>query len=134
MNNLNAIGGIIFLLSLIIGLVWYSVAEYDNYVLPIASEHGYVTERLFWVTTAVTAFVFIVTQIVMFYFAYKYKYNESRKAQFYPENLKLELIWTIIHIQSHIRFHMKIWFHDQILVIVIFQRIVHLQNFLGQDL
>ena len=83
-------------MPLIIGLVWYSVAEYDNYVLPIASEHGYVTERLFWVTTAVTAFVFIVTQIVMFYFAYKYKYNESRKAQFYPENLKLELIWTII--------------------------------------
>ena len=96
LNNLNAIGGIIFLLLLIVGLVWYSVAEYDNYVLPIASEHGYVTERLFWVTTAVTAFVFIVTQIVMFYFAYKYKFSESRKAQFYPENIKLELIWTII--------------------------------------
>ena len=73
LNSLNAIGGVIFLFSLIIGLVWYSVAEFDNYVLPIASEHGFVTERLFWVTTAVTAFVFIVTQIVMFYFAYKYK-------------------------------------------------------------
>ena len=96
LNSLNAIGGVIFLFSLIIGLVWYSVAEFDNYVLPIASEHGFVTERLFWVTTAVTAFVFIVTQIVMFYFAYKYKYQESRKAQFYPENNKLELIWTII--------------------------------------
>ena len=36
LNNLNAIGGIIFLLLLIVGLVWYSVAEYDNYVLPIA--------------------------------------------------------------------------------------------------
>ena len=58
-NNLNAIGGIIFLLLLIVGLVWYSVAEYDNYVLPIASEHGYVTERLFWVTTAGTAFVLV---------------------------------------------------------------------------
>ena len=80
LNNLNAIGGIIFLLLLIVGLVWYSVAEYDNYVLPIASEHGHVTERLFWVTTAVTAFVFIVTQIVMFYFAYKYKFSEKRKA------------------------------------------------------
>ena len=96
LNNLNAVGGILFLLFLIIGLVWYSIAEYDNYVLPIASEHGHITERLFWVTTAVTAFVFIITQIIMFYFAYKYKYNESRKAQFYPENLKLELIWTII--------------------------------------
>jgi len=96
LNSLNAIGGVIFLFSLIIGLVWYSVEEFDNYVLPIASEHGFITERLFWVTTAITAFVFIVTQIVMFYFAYKYRYKESRRAQFYPENNKLELIWTII--------------------------------------
>ena len=65
LNNLNAIGGIIFLLLLIVGLVWYSVAEYDNYVLPIASEHGHVTERLFWVTTAVTAFVFIVNDMIL---------------------------------------------------------------------
>ena len=68
LNNLNAIGGIIFLLLLIVGLVWYSVAEYDNYVLPIASEHGHVTERLFWVKTPQKEFVLIVTQILMLYF------------------------------------------------------------------
>jgi len=95
-NGQNAIGGVLFLFSLIIGLIWYSLKEFDNYVLPIASEHGFITERLFWVTTAITAFVFIVTQVIMFYFAYKYRYKENRKAEFYPENTKLEWIWTII--------------------------------------
>jgi cytochrome c oxidase subunit 2 len=32
----------------------------------------------------------------LFWFAYKYRYDKSRRAYFYPDNHKLELIWTIV--------------------------------------
>jgi cytochrome c oxidase subunit 2 len=33
---------------------------------------------------------------LLFWFPYKYQYDPNRKATFYPENHKLELIWTVI--------------------------------------
>ena len=95
-NNLNAISGVWFLIIFTAVLVWYSYDQFNNYFLPMASEHAPEIEVLFWVTTAITFVVFIVTQIVMFYFGYKYRFNKQRKAHFYPENHKLEIIWTII--------------------------------------
>ncbi len=95
-NRYNAILGVIFLIGLIFSIFWYAIKEYKNYNLPIASEHAPGIELIFWVTMAITMSVFIVTQIVMFYFGYKYQYNEDRVAEYYPENNKLEIIWTII--------------------------------------
>ncbi len=68
----------------------------DKYVQPLASEHGAVTDQLFWITMAICIFVFILTQIFLFGFAFKYQYKEDRKADFYPHNNKLEIIWTVI--------------------------------------
>jgi cytochrome c oxidase subunit 2 len=62
----------------------------------MASKHATEVELLFWVTMAVTFTVFIVTQVIMFYFGYKYRYKKERKAYFYPENHKLEIVWTVI--------------------------------------
>ena len=31
-----------------------------------------------------------------FYFGYKYRFNKQRKAHFYPDNHRLEVIWTVI--------------------------------------
>ena len=41
----------------------------ESFVQPLASEHGVVTDRLFWITMAITGFVFIVTQIFLFGFS-----------------------------------------------------------------
>ena len=95
-NNLNAISGVWFLIIFTVVLVWYSYDQFNNYFLPMASEHAPEIEVLFWVTTAITFVVFIVTQIVMFYFGYKYRFNKQRKAHFYPDNHRLEVIWTVI--------------------------------------
>ena len=95
-NSINAILGVIFLFTFFIGIFWYSIKEFDNYYLPIASEHAPDIEFLFWVTTAITFVVFLITQIIMFYFGYKYRFKENRKAHYYPENHKLEIIWTVI--------------------------------------
>ena len=95
-NKVNAILFIVFLLGAGILLFWYSIKEFDNYQLPIASEHGVVTDSLFWWSMAITGVVFLITHILLFIFPYKYQYSEKRKASFYPDNNKLEIIWTIV--------------------------------------
>ncbi len=93
-NNVN---GMLMMAFLIIGfglMIWYSLAYFDLYDPPVASEHGELTDKLFWRTMWITGLVFIVTHILLFYFGWKYRYKEDQKALFYPENHKLELLWT----------------------------------------
>ncbi|MCM0059422.1 MAG: cytochrome c oxidase subunit II [Algoriphagus sp.] len=95
-NKVNAILFLVFLVGSGALMFWYSIKEFDNYQLPVASEHGVITDELFWITMAVTGVVFLITHILLFIFPYKYQYKEGRKAAFYPENHKLELIWTAV--------------------------------------
>jgi cytochrome c oxidase subunit II len=95
----NSIHAGLFLLFMVVSLVaffWYSYANFDNYTLPIASEHGMLTDKLFWVTMAITVAAFSIISIIMFIFIYKYQYKAERKASFFPDNHYLELAWTII--------------------------------------
>lgn len=95
-NSLQGALMIVFLIAGIAGFFYFSMKEYDNYNLPIASEHAVITENLFWITMAVTVFVFIVTQIFLFGFSWKYRYKKDYTAHYYPHNNKLEMIWTIV--------------------------------------
>jgi len=84
---------------MIVGLVaffWYSFAHFDGYNLPVASEHGEVTDYLFWVTMAVSVVAFTLIFIVMFWFTFKYRYEKDRKAAFFADNHKLEIVWTVV--------------------------------------
>ncbi|MGK7397819.1 MAG: cytochrome c oxidase subunit II [Candidatus Cyclobacteriaceae bacterium M3_2C_046] len=95
----NKVNGLLLLLFMIFGLgafFWYSTKNFDVYNLPVASEHGILTDRLFWVTMAITGFVFVLTNVLLFYFSYKYQYKKDQKALYYPDNSKLEIIWTIV--------------------------------------
>lgn len=95
----NSFQGVLFILFLVTGIAgffYYSIKEYDNYNLPIASEHAVITENLFWTTMVVTVFVFIVTQIFLFGFGWLYRYKKENQAHYYPHNNKLEMIWTIV--------------------------------------
>ncbi|SNS78820.1 cytochrome c oxidase subunit 2 [Ekhidna lutea] len=95
-NNFQGVLMILFLVGGIAAFFYFSMKEYDTYNLPIASEHAVITENLFWITMAITVFVFIVTQIFLFGFSYKYRHKENYQAHYYPHNNKLEMIWTII--------------------------------------
>lgn len=95
-NKVNAILFVVFLVGTFGLMTWYSIKEFSNYQLPIASEHGVITDRLFWITMAVTGFIFILTHILLFWFPYKYQYRTDRKASYYPDNNKLEVIWTLV--------------------------------------
>ncbi|HNP19660.1 MAG TPA: cytochrome c oxidase subunit II [Fulvivirga sp.] len=95
----NRVNGALMMIVMIAGLgfmFWYSWVYFDKYTLPVASIHGELTDKLFWVTTAITGVVFVITNILLFWFGYKYQHKEGHRATFYPDNVKLELMWTIV--------------------------------------
>lgn len=61
-----------------------------------ASEHGGALDEMFLITLVATGIVFILTHIALFWFAYKYQYQEGRKAQFLAHDTRLEIWWTAI--------------------------------------
>ena len=95
-NKINAALFMLFLFASGIYTVYYSYTRWDEYNLPVASEHGVVTDNLFWITTAITGIVFVLTQILLFYYSWRYQYKEKATAYFYPENDKLEIAWTVV--------------------------------------
>src|SRR5258705_2570647 len=95
----NRINGFMLLAFLIIGLIgaYYCNVRLKGKVLgDSASVQGVDIDRMMTITFWLTGFVFVITQVALFWFAYKYQGSEKRKAYFYPHNNKLELIWTVI--------------------------------------
>lgn len=95
-NNINANLFMLFMVGGLALFFWYSWEHYGTYEPPVASEHGEVTDRLFWITMLVTVVAFVLIFIVMFWFTYKYRYNKDRKAAFFADNHYLEITWTVI--------------------------------------
>jgi len=95
-NTMNGIGMLLFMV-LGLGLMVYMTFKYQPFMLPrAASVHGVQTDFLLNVNFAVIGVVFFITQIMLFWFLYKYQHDKKRFALFYPENHKLELIWTVV--------------------------------------
>ncbi len=89
-----------FLGLFLLGCLFCAV-HYNNYLLGFgphesASEHGSSIDSIFLITTLVTGTVFVITQIALFYFAWKYQEKPGKKALFMPHDNKLEIIWTLI--------------------------------------
>lgn len=59
-----------------------------------ASEHGGSIDSLMDLTWIVIFFVQAVTQVLLHYFAFKYRGKKSQKALYFSDSTKLELIWS----------------------------------------
>lgn len=99
-NRMNGSIGMIFMVVFLVASV-ISAYYYKNWMLGYgphesASEHGESLDYLFNITLFFTGIVFIITQILLFYYAWKYQGKKDRKALFMPHDNKLEIIWTII--------------------------------------
>ena len=95
----NKINAFMLLMFLIIGLigVYYCNEKLKGKILGApASDHGVLVDRMLYITLALTFVVFIITQVALFWFSFKYQESDNRKAFYYPHNNKLELIWTVI--------------------------------------
>ena len=97
----NKINGFLMVVFLVLGLigVWYCNNLYLGKTLlsvDSASVEGARVDSMLWITIAVTGSVFLATQIILFWFAYRYQEKEQRKVFYFPHNNKLEVLWTIV--------------------------------------
>jgi len=95
----NKINAFLLLAFLIVGLigVYYCNEKLKGKILGSpASDHGVLIDRMIYITLAITFIVFVITQVALFWFAYKYQESDKRKAFYYPHNNKLEVIWTAV--------------------------------------
>ncbi len=78
--------------------IWQCHFSLMDRMLPqSASKQGEAYDMMFKVTLIVTGIVFFITHVLLFWFAFKYKATDDRKASyFFAHNNKLELIWTTV--------------------------------------
>ena len=99
-TNTQGIALMTFMVIFLVACIWSSY-HYKNQMfgygpLTSASAHGFEIDSLFNVTLALTGIVFIITHILLFWYAYKYRQTSGRKAIFFAHDTKLELVWTVI--------------------------------------
>ncbi|MBS1597019.1 MAG: cytochrome c oxidase subunit II [Bacteroidetes bacterium] len=95
-NRINGFLMIVFLVLGLIGVYWCNELYKGKILGESASDHGEKIDTMLHITLLITGIVFVITQILLFWFAYKYQYSEKRKPYYFPHNNKLELIWTVI--------------------------------------
>jgi cytochrome c oxidase subunit 2 len=95
-NKINGFLMIVFLVLGLIGVYWCNELFKGRILGEAASDHGKKIDTMLYITIAITGVVFFITQILLFWFSYKYQHSETRKAYYFPHNNKLELIWTVV--------------------------------------
>ncbi len=95
----NRINAFLLLAFLVLGLigVYYCNERLKGKILgESASLQGEHIDTMIEITLWVTGVIFVLTQVLLFWFAFKYQESDKRKAYYFPHDNKLELIWTVI--------------------------------------
>ncbi|MEO6327928.1 MAG: cytochrome c oxidase subunit II [Ginsengibacter sp.] len=114
-NRINGFLLIAFLIFGLIGAWWCNDLYYSKTLFPqgSASHEGENIDTMMWITIIVCGVVFFITQILLFYFSFKYQESDKRKAYYFTHNNKLELLWTgvpAIVLTVLVVFGLKYWF------------------------
>jgi cytochrome c oxidase subunit 2 len=114
-NKINGFLMIAFLIFGLIGVWWCNELFYPKTVLPYgsASSQGEKIDTMMWITILITGVVFFITQILLFWFSFRYQESDKRKAYYFANNNKLELVWTgvpAITLTILVVFGLKYWF------------------------
>lgn len=97
-NDNNVQGYLMFgFLAFLYIFMIYGMFKWGHLVLGTpASEHGPDYDNLMYISFGIIFFVQAITQVLLHYFAFKYRGAKDKKALYYADNDKLEFIWTII--------------------------------------
>jgi cytochrome c oxidase subunit II len=97
----NKINGFLLVAFLVFGLIGVYICnewffKKTLFTQGSASVEGEKIDFMLYLTIAVTGIIFIITQILLFWFCFKYQEKDGKKAYFFPHNTKLELLWTTV--------------------------------------
>jgi cytochrome c oxidase subunit 2 len=95
-NRINANLLLLFMIVLFVTFIWQLIAFQDILLPEPASEHGVLTDRLFNINWMILIPAFFIVNFLLFFFAWKYRYDKNRKALYLAHNNTLEMVWTII--------------------------------------
>lgn len=88
---------ILFGVVLAATFVLTAVAPFMNWWLPKqVSSYGGDVDYLFYVILALTGFFFVLTEVLLVWFMWKYAYDPARKSVYVEGNHKLEIFWTAV--------------------------------------
>lgn len=118
-KNTNKINGFLMFAFLVLGLigVWYcNKILFPKTLLahPAASIQGERVDTMLWWTLGITGCTFLATQILLFWFAFRYQEDDKRKVFYFPHSTKLEFLWTIVPaivLTGLVIFGLRNWFY-----------------------
>ena len=95
---MNRFWALLFLLVPVLGCATFIVAPYYNIWLPLdVSTQGRTIDHLFYVILWLTGAVFVATELVMFWFMWRYdNRNNTEPAKFIHGSHSLEVVWTVL--------------------------------------
>ncbi|RMG87718.1 MAG: flagellar motor protein MotB [Bacteroidetes bacterium] len=99
-NSRNGALMLVFMVAFLAFCFW-SAYKFKNWMLgygphEAASAHGGALDGMFNTTVIITGIVFVLTQVALFYFAWKYRGRKGHTADFVSHDDRLEIIWTAI--------------------------------------
>jgi cytochrome c oxidase subunit 2 len=97
-NDNNIQGYLMFgFLAFIYIFTIYGLFKWSHLVLHTpASEHGLLVDNLMNMTWVLIFVVQGITQVLLHYFAFKYRGKQGQKALYFADNNKLEFVWSVI--------------------------------------
>lgn len=97
-NKVNGFFMIAFLILGLIGVYWCNQLFFGKTLLSheAASIQGEKVDSMMKLTLLITGIVFILTQVALFWFAYRFQEKEGSKPYYFPHNTTMEIIWTVI--------------------------------------
>ncbi|HEX5170412.1 MAG TPA: cytochrome c oxidase subunit II [Cyclobacteriaceae bacterium] len=76
---------------LISTVVYYPLYSYNSAAAPFSDG-----KNIFWLTVFLTGMAFFGTQILLFYFSFRFRSKSASTASFFRGSSKLELTWTVV--------------------------------------
>ena len=95
-NNMMGKAMMAFAILFFVFFFWQVERWMERSLPPAASVHGEKIDVLWDANMYLITFVFLVTNMFLFWFAYKYRGNQKNKAEYYTHNNKLEMLWTSV--------------------------------------
>ncbi|MDF2449183.1 MAG: cytochrome oxidase subunit [Bacteroidota bacterium] len=95
-NSFNGKAMLLFGFAFIAFFFWQANRWNDNLLPAASSLHGVKVDTLWDYNMYIIVTVFVLTNAVLFYFAYKYRGTKETKATFLAHDNRLEMIWTIV--------------------------------------